>query len=289
MSQQQSEIRQLADAVVPRGAEAGSPPKINFGERLDWPDFHRFVDALDGTLSEPQAPLVVRLLRAIDWTNLVGQSKFDKLKGDRLREFLNLIQEAARAEVTSLPESAVEPTSLGRLYFRLLVAQYARKDTAADLKAGWLGRWRLLRAIWRFSQGKGDAPPLQDVFRPVSFASLESPFGPITDEQDEILTRYLRVKVQGLHFCGPAYYDVPFVEGFQSLALVIPATLWIARWLAASSGRSRWTTDDVVQALTIADHHHGYSPALGQGSARRRVHMLTASGDLSRLIAWYSR
>ena len=289
MSQQQAEIRRLAEAVVPKGAEVGSPPRINPAERLDWPDFHRCVDALDGTLSESQTPLAVRLLRAIDWTNLVGQSKFDKLRGDRLREFLDLIQESARAEVPSLPETPAEPTSLGRLYFRLLVAQYARKDTAADLQAGWIGRWRLLRAIWKFSQGKGDVPPLQSVFRPVPFATLEAPFGPLNAEQDEILTRYLRVKVQGLHFCGPAYYDVPFVEGFHSLALVIPATLWIARWLAASSGRSQWTTDDVIQALTIADHHHGYSPAFGQGAARRRVHMLTASGDLPRLIAWYSR
>ena len=289
MLQQQAEIRRLAEAVVPHGAEAGLPPKINPVERLDWPDFHRFVDALEGTLSEPQTPLVVRLLRAIVWTNLVGQSKFDKLRGDRLREFLDLIREAAHAEVPSLPETPREPTPLGRLYFRLLVAQYARRDTAADLQAGWLGRWRLLRAIWKFSQGKGDAPPLQDVFRPVPFALLEAPFGPLTPEQDEILNRYLRVKVQGLHFCGPAYYDVPFVEGFHSLALVIPATLWIARWLAASSGRTQWTTDDVIRALTIADHHHGYSPALGQGAARRRVHMLTASGDLSKLVAWYSR
>ena len=289
MSQQQAEIRRLAEAVVPHGAEAALPPKINPVERLDWADFHRFVDALEGTLSEPQTPLVVRLLRAIVWTSLVGQSKFDKLRGDRLREFLDLIREAAHAEVPSLPETPPEPTSLGRLYFRLLVAQYARRDTAADLQAGWLGRWRLLRAIWKFSQGKGDAPPLQDVFRPVPFALFEAPFGPLTPEQDEILNRYLRVKVQGLHFCGPAYYDVPFVEGFHSLALVIPATLWIARWLAASSGRTQWTTDDVIQALTIADHHHGYSPALGQGAARRRVRMLTASGDLSRLIAWYSR
>ena len=289
MSQQQAEIRRLAEAVVPASAKELPPPAINAHERLDWRDFSQCVEVLDQTLSVLQTPILVKLLRAIVWTSLIGQSKFDKLRGDRLREFLDLIQEAAHAEVPSLPETPAEPTPLGRLYFRLLVAQYARRDTAADLQAGWLGRWRLLRAIWRFSRGKDDVPPLQDVFRPVPFAMLEAPFGPLTSEQDEILTRYLRVKVQGLHFCGPAYYDVPFVEGFHSLALVIPATLWIARWLAASSGRSQWTTDDVVQALTIADHHHGYSPALGQGAARRRVQMLTASGDLSRLVAWYSR
>ncbi len=292
MTAQQAEIRRLAESVVPKDVAERPPPQINAAERLDWPDFQRCVEALDGMLVEAagtRTPLIVRLLRAVEWTGLVGMSKFDKLHGDRLREFLEIIQEAAIAEVPSLPQTLEEPTRLGRLYFRLLVAQYARRDTAADLKAGWIGRWRLLSAIWKFSRGKGAAPPLQPVFKPVPFATLEAPFGPLTAEQDEILTRYLRVKVQGLHFCGPAYYDVPFVEGFHSLALVIPATLWLARWLAASSGRSQWTTDDVIQALTIADHHHGYSPALGQYAARRRVHMLTAAGDLPRLIAWYGR
>ncbi len=292
MTAQQAEIRRLAESVVPKDVEERQPPQINAAERLDWPDFQRCVEALDGMLVEAagtRTPLLVRLLRAVEWTGLVGMSKFDKLRGDRLREFLEIIQEAAIAEVPSLPQTLEEPTRLGRLYFRLLVAQYARRDTAADLKAGWIGRWRLLSAIWKFSRGKGAAPPLQPVFKPVPFATLEAPFGPLTVEQDEILTRYLRVKVQGLHFCGLAYYDVPFVEGFHSLALVIPATLWLARWLAASSGRSQWTTDDVIQALTIADHHHGYSPVLGQYAARRRVHMLTAAGDLPRLITWYGR
>ncbi len=293
MTAQQAEIRRLAEAVVPQDAVTKPAPQMNAAERLDWPDFHRCVDALDETLAPTAGPsptpLVVRLLRAVEWTGLVGLSKFDKLRGERLQDFLDLIREAACADVPALPQTMAEPTRLGRLYFRLLVAQYARKDTAADLQAGWRGRWRLLRAIWKFSRGKGDAPPLQSAFQAVPFAALEAPFGPLTAEQDEILTRYLRVKVQGLHFCGPAYYDVPFVEGFHSLALVIPVTLWLARWLAASSGRSQWTTDDVIQALTIADHHHGYSPALGQYAARRRVHMLTAAGDVPRLITWYGR
>ena len=293
MTAQQAEIRRLAEAVVPQDAVTNPAPQINAAERLDWPDFHRCVDALDETLAPTAGPsptpLVVRLLRAVEWTGLVGLSKFDKLRGERLQDFLDLIREAACADVPALPQTMAEPTRLGRLYFRLLVAQYARKDTAADLQAGWRGRWRLLRAIWKFSRGKGDAPPLQSAFQAVPFAALEAPFGPLTAEQDEILTRYLHVKVQGLHFCGPAYYDVPFVEGFHSLALVIPVTLWLARWLAASSGRSQWTTDDVIQALMIADHHHGYSPALGQYAARRRVHMLTAAGDVPRLITWYGR
>ncbi|MBS0204689.1 MAG: YkgJ family cysteine cluster protein [Planctomycetes bacterium] len=287
--QQQSEIRTIADMVVPTGAPSMPAPPLNVLDRVDWPDFHRFVDALDATLAQPNIPLGDRLLQAIVWTSLVGQSSFTKLRGERIRDFLELVQEAARVEAPTLQTAGTEPTAVGRLYFRLLVAQYARKDTAADLREGWIGRWRLLRAVWKFSRGEGEIPPLQDLFRSVKFAEVEQSFGGLTPEQEEIFCRYFRVKVQGLHFCGPAYYDVPFVEGFHSLALILPVTLWIARWLAAGDQRTRLTTDDVARALAIVDHHHGYSPALGQRAARSRVRSLSESGDLIRLVLRFTR
>lgn len=289
VSQQQADVRRIADEVVPAGALTMAAPAINAHDRVDWLDFHRFTDALDATLAQPGVPLVERILQAHVWTSLVGQSKFAKLKGDRTRDFLELVCEASRDEAILLRDQTTEVTPVGRLYFRLLVAQYARKDTAADLSGGLVGRWRLLRAIWKFSRGAGDVPPLQEVFRPVPFESLERSFGGLTAEQDEIFTRYFRVKIQGLHFCGPAYYDVPFVEGFQSLALMLPVTLWIARWLAVGDGRTELTTDDIARALAIADHHHGYSAALGQTASRRRVLLLAEAGDLPRLVLRYTQ
>jgi lysine-N-methylase len=104
-----------------------------------------------------------------------------------------------------------------------------------------------------------------------------------------MLIRYLRVKIQGLHFCGPAYYDLPLTEGFQSLALVLPVVLWLARWLAAGQGRTSLEHDDVARALSLADHHHGYSPAFGQRGFRSRVRLLARLDDMTRLIAWYNR
>lgn len=287
--QQLGEIRRIAEAVIPAGAEKSAPPLLTMRDRIDWSDLLAFNEALDHTLADPTAPLVVRIVRAVTWTTLVGQSSFDKLRGPRIRELIGLLMEAARIDVPGLPAKVDEPSPVGRLYFRTLVAQYARKDTVADLTAGLLGRWRLFRAILKFTRGRGNIPPLQPIFQSVPFDSLESEFGPLDAETDAILTRYFRVKIQGLHFCGPAYYDIPFVEGFHSLALMLPVTLWLARWLAVGAGRNRLTVEDVSTALTIADHHHGYSPALGQSAARSRVRWLTQSGDLNRLCLWYSR
>lgn len=289
VTQQSPSIRDMAADVVPPWASEIPPPFLHSSERVDWSDLHRFVGALDDTLAQPETSLVDRLLHASLWTSLVGQSSFAKLRGDRIRDFLELIQQATASEVPAIRTQATEVSAVGRLYFRLLVAQYARKDTAADLSEGLLGRWRLLQAVWKFSKGKGDIPALQEAFRSVSFAALEESFGELTPEQDEMLTRYFRVKIQGLHFCGAAYYHIPFVEGFQSLALMLPVTLWLARWLAVGEGRNRLSTDDVAKALTIADHHHGYSPALGQRAARSRVRALAASGDLTKLIMRYAR
>jgi lysine-N-methylase len=289
VSQRLKELRGLASDVIPEAAVNSPAPLLTRRDRVDWSDFLPFVEALDHSFADPTAPLVVKLVRAITWTTLVGQSSFEKIRGPRIRELIGLLMEAARIEVPAVPEKVDEPSRLGQLYFRTLVAQYARKDTVADLSSGLWGRWRLFRAILKFTRGKGDIPPLQSGFSPVPFSSLEGSFGAIDPEAEAILTRYFRVKIQGLHFCGSAYYDVPFAEGFHSLALMLPVTLWLARWLAVGEGRSNVTVADISKGLAIADHHHGYSPALAQFAARNRVRWLAESADLAKLCWWYSR
>jgi lysine-N-methylase len=286
---QTDDLKQIEALVVPAGAERMLPPRLSEHERVDWPTFDRIVELLDQFLEDARTPLLVRLFRALAYANLIGQSRFEKLDGPRLREFLGLLTKAILTEFQKLPEHIDEPSPLGGLYFRLFAAQYARKDTFADLSAGWWGRWRLLRAVLKFSRGTGDAPPLQECFRPVPFAALDEPHGGLPNGAAELFTRYLRVKVQGLHFCGPAYYQVPFVEGLHSLVLMVPITLWLARWLARSSGRTMIELADVEHALAIADHHHGYADALGQRHARSRIRHLAESGDLSRLCVWAAR
>ena len=207
VSRQPSELKRLAEAVIPRTASQRPPPLLTSNDRVDWPDLLSFVEALDHTLADPAVPLVVKVVRALTWTTLVGQSSFEKIRGPQIREMIGLLMEAARVDLPVLPEKIPEPSPMGRLYFRTLVAQYARKDTVADLSSGLWDRWRLLRAILKFTRGQGDIPPLQPGQKAVPFASLEPSFGPLEPAAEEILTRYFRVKIQGLHFCGPAYYE----------------------------------------------------------------------------------
>jgi lysine-N-methylase len=283
---QKKEIRQIADQVVPANVREAQPPELTPGCRLEWPDLLRFVDVLDRTMSAADAPVRTRLLRALFWIGLVEQSKFDNLKGARISEFLDLISQAAVAEVEQAGDPG-PPSRVGRMQFRLMAGQYARKDTHATADRSIAGRMRLLRMAWRLTRGEGLLPPLQDCFAEVPFADLEGDFGPLPDEAREIFSRYFLVKIRGMHFCGRAFYNVPLVEGFRSLAMMYPVMLWIARWLALSDGRRTLTTDDLVKAVTIADHNHGYSPALATWSARRRIRNLAQLDDIARLCAWY--
>lgn len=289
VSEQTGALKDIARHVVPDRFDETPPPKITKREKVDWPDFHRFVAALDATLSPAETPITAKLLRALFWINLVGEAQFVKVTGARLDEFLEIISQAAQAEATCDPADVGPPGRLGRLYFRLLAGQYARRDTFAEKQSGWLNRLRLLRAAMKFAAGRGRTPPLQEDLRDIRFEALEQPFGPLPEGAEEMFTRYFRVKVQGLHFCGPAYYGVPLVEGFQSLALIYPAILYIARWLAAGDGRTSLKLDDLARAITVADHHHGYSPAFGTRPFRRRVRTLAQTGEIARLAAWYAR
>jgi lysine-N-methylase len=287
VSECRDELKEIERLVVPANADRIPPPRISNREQLDWPDTLKIVNALHGLVTQDEeVGIIERLYRALFVAGLVGEAKFDLIRGARLGDFLEIITEAASGE--ELPEPS-QPASVMQMQFRLLVAHYARKDTVADLDAGLAGRWRLFRAATKFASGRGTATPLQDCFKEVPFEAIEQPFGELPDEFEEILTRYLSVKLQGLHFCGPAYYGIPLVEGFRSLVLIVAAMSWIAKWLAASDGRSEWTTEDLSKAMAIADHHHGYSPVFGSSGFRRRVNMFARTDDLTRLLLWHTR
>ncbi|MCL5271231.1 MAG: YkgJ family cysteine cluster protein [bacterium] len=291
LGRQRDEIQRLARVVVPDGHERMPAPAVSKGKRVDWLDFMRFITALDETLTPANAPITLKLQRALYWLNLVEKSPTDGLAVNRPGDMLDFMRQAAchcLPEETPPSLSEEVPAAMMKKMFRQLTAQYARKDTVADLSSGWSGRWKLLRAAMRFTRGTGLVPALQTVFREVPFESLEQPFG-VPEECEDLWTRYFRVKVQGLHFCGPAFYGWPLVEGFRSLALVFPATMWIARWLAVSQNRTKLSAEDVSQALTISDRHHGYSPIFGSFGFRGRVQTLSRMGEIPKLIRWYAR
>jgi lysine-N-methylase len=117
-----------------------------------------------------------------------------------------------------------------------------------------------------------------------TFEQAEVARGPLPQPAEEVLERYYTLKVGSLQFCGPASFGLPLWEGFESLALTLPVILWVARLFRDSPREQAVTT-----ALTVVDDHVGYNRVLASARQRLSFRILARSGELARLIAWYSR
>lgn len=287
---QQKHLVQLARQVLPNDYKPLPSPELVRGQSVSWGDFLDCVDALDAMLEVPNTPLTLRLRRILEWATLLEQAPIPHLSGEKLTAMIELLYAECEHRIVGAEPTVAEstPTAVGQKLFRLAAGQYARHDTLATrptLKMRWDFFWSGIR----YARGKGLTPTPHRQLAAVPFAALSESFGGLTPEMEQMLTRYLRVKVQGLHLCGRAAYGESLIDGMRTMTLVISVILWIAKWIAASQGRTVWRLDDLIEAITIVDHNHAYSPAFGTRSSRSRVRMLQQLGDLSRLLIWTAR
>jgi lysine-N-methylase len=280
----------IADLVVPSGGEARNPPWISArGGRLDWTDTLRIVRGLRAIVagSDDGTPLPVRLIHALFVAGMLGQATYEKVRGDRIDELIDTLAMAAPPETARTLGEMEEPSGLARAQFRLVAAQYSMRDSLADRGLG----YRLGKALagLRLARGKGRTPATRPGLGRVPFAEIERTTSGRNEEVDRLLARYLDLKLSGMGFCGLGCYGMDVVEGFESLVLLHPIVMFIARWLARGRGAESVELADVERAVAIIDHHHGRSPAMGMGNFRRRVRWLAEKGEIARLVAWYGK
>jgi lysine-N-methylase len=287
--EQKDEIRSYAQQLIPQNARPPKPPPLRPGQVVEWPQLLAVVDALERIITEQGTDLARRLIRATSFVRLLEQARVTRLDTGDFRELLNILAAASSAEAPEDVSISQDCAAWALKLFRLIVAQCARKDLSPHLRRGLRGRWGLFKAALRFSRGRGQIPRLQPIFGDVDFATVEKPFGELPPDAATILERYYRIKLSGIQFFGSPFYDAPLIEGFYSLVLTFPTIVWIARWLAAGTGRTTLTIDDVVNALTVVDHQWGFSAVFGFGYARRRVRLLASQGMIEPLITRYCR
>ncbi len=307
VAQQRQTLEALAGEIVPSNYRAPNTPPLYPGQPIIWSDVMRLLAFIERGLSVGAVSFATRLLRVLTWIDLLEKAAPEAISNEQLGNLLPVLHEAS---VRAQPDDhlpLVKPTGLGRIMFRQWVAQLLRHDTDVTARGGFMGRMHLLGDGLRFTLGRGRVPAMAD---PISvrvafsggstttseaiaamptFSQLENEFGGRNAEFDELFVRYFRVKLQGLHFCGRAFYDMPFIDGFRSLALMYPATLWVARMRAARDGRMTISLPDVQAALATIDHNFGYSPALGMAGAKKRIQQLARMQQISALCSWYSR
>lgn len=258
-------------------------PPLQGRQAIDWPGIFRLVEALLGLLTNPADRIERRLRKCLAFAALCRTTKIDNLHGDRLSEFLNLIT-ASFEDVAVDPATVPAPSWIGRVLFRQVAAVYARKDHGQLRGSAQRNRWSLFRAGVRFGLGRGRVPLVNSHMRPTAFAALEAPMGPLPVEAEAVLERYYRVKVQSLQFCGPTNFGLSFWEGFEALALTLPIILWLSR-----SFTHLPRTEAITTALYLVDDHFGYNRALSRSFHRFATQTLADRGELTKLIAWYSR
>jgi lysine-N-methylase len=259
------------------------PPPLQGRQRVEWPELLRFVEALLKLLRDRGDRVERRLRKCLALANLCCQAKFDGMKGSRLDELLGLLSAGVADEVPADPVALARPGWTGRLLFRQALALYARKDRGPNRGPGTFGRLSLLRSAWRYARGRGEAPRMHAWVPAITFERAEQPAGPLPADAEALLERYYLIKVASLQFCGVTNFDMPFWEGLESLLLTYPILMWLRRAMADVPAATALT-----RALSIVDDNFGYHPVLGTGRQRFALRVLARTGELERLIAWYS-
>jgi lysine-N-methylase len=282
LARQSAEIQKLAGLVVPEDYREGAPPPVLEEPVAEWPDFLRFVRWLDTSLSAPEVPVALKLSRALHWLGAVEKARLDQITDEGADEILEALVQSAANKLPDLPESPTPPSRFGRFFLRLSVLEHARIITVKTPGAASRHRWQILRAAWRFARASGNTPALRSGLASVPFAEIEKPFEPLSADAEATLTRFFRVKIQSLHFCGRAFHDWPLIAGFRNLALHYPIIVWLSRWLAVSGGRTNISDADVARAISMADYHDIYPSYL-----KWRIRLLQQRNDIARLCGWY--
>jgi lysine-N-methylase len=283
MSAHAADIARLAPEFLPADWAEISAPAVATGPEPAWPDLLRFVRRLDESLAAPDASLGLKLLRALHWLGKVEQGKLDQISGEGAEEILDALIADAAEKIPRLPARPARPSGFGRLFLRLMVLENARSVTVADVDVRSVHRWKMLVAAVRCARSRGRTSAVRGELKAVKFAAIENCSGVLSPASEAVLTRYFRVKIQSLHFCGRAFFNRPLIEGFRNLSLLYPTLLWLARWLAVSAGRTAVSEADVLRAVSLVDYQFSYSPYL-----KWRTHLLQQRDDITKLCAWYA-
>ena len=260
------------------------PPMLQRGQRVAWADVLRFDQMLVQLMRDQNDRVERRIRKCVALAELCRQARFDQVSGSRLGEFLSMMRISLDAEVPVDPASVPPPRWIGKLLFRQAAALFTRKDHGPSRGEAQRGRMALLAAAWSFARGSGAVPRLHAKMATTTFAEIETTTVTLSPEAEQILERYYVIKLESMQFCGAAQFGIPFWEGLDLLCLTFPVVLWCVRALHELPSE-----EAVCQALTVVDDHFGFNRILSSRRQRVGFNILSRTGELTKLIAWYGR
>lgn len=268
------------------GREHGAltrPPRLDADQLLDWPGLIAVDDRFLDLIRDRRDPVELRWRKCLALAELLRQSRLSVLSAEDREKTLSRLL-ATASEVRRDPRLVSQPDATGRVILRLIASLYTRKDHGPNRGLVAKGRSALAGAVLRFARGKGPVPRMHAWLPEATFEQAEEPRGPLDQAAEEVLERYYTIKIGSFQFCGAHSFGLSFLEGLEGLAVTVPLILWVMRLY-----RDVPREEAAVRAVGIIDDHFGYNPLLGSRRIRWAIRILARSGDLSRLVAWYSR
>ena len=147
IAEHQAELRVYAEALEEREGIAGRAipvPMLQRAQSVPWTDLVQLMQTFRGIVLDERRPLEWRLRKCLAMIELCRESRFDKISGDRLKEFLSVIGDGINPDVPAHPEAVAPPGWIGRILFRQAMAIYARKDSGRNRGISRHGRLALL-------------------------------------------------------------------------------------------------------------------------------------------------
>jgi lysine-N-methylase len=286
LSDHLGELRQYATGLETQESIPADmpPPALQGKQAVTWNDVILIARALSRVVGASGESMERKLRKCLALAHMCRQSKFDKITGERLEEFLEILTNALDTEVPPAAD-VPPPTSIGRVLFRQMLALYVRKDSGKHAGIAKKGRLALLKAALQFARGSGTVPQVHSLLPDTTFEKLEEPIGGLPPEADQLLVRYFQIKLESLQFAGKTNFNFTVWDGLESLVLVYPAVMWLARAFVPSRGKP----EAVRLALRIVDDSFGFHPLLGTSRQKLALNILSFRNEITRLIAWYGR
>lgn len=280
------EYARLYEADIKREISNDPPPVLQSGQTTTWPDLIRFATAASALLTG-EGSLEYRIRTLLSFVSLMRKSRFEKVAGGKLSEFLMIVSEAVKEDTPVDPGKIPQPGFVGRSLFRQAAAIYARKDVGQDhgdlVKRGVLGR---IAAGWRFAVGRGTIPTLHAAIPPsATFEIADRPVS-LSATSQETIVRYLRTKIESLQFCGRPNFGATVWDGLEGLILTYPIMMWLARVIVSGGKDSH---ESLSTSLRIVDDNYGFNPLLGSWKSRMILSLLRQKDELPRLVAAFGQ
>ncbi len=296
LGQHRAEVARLAAAVgnaVPLHVDRVELHKGLEGSREE---VRCVINALEGWIREGQAAAaeLEHRLRCAAWvTEMLCQARLAKVRGSRFAELVELLVQGAPAELEERPAQVA--TARQRKLLRQVAFAHGETSSLEEMRLKVLGKarliWRQLRRSRQFGRGRGPVPgrrpsdPSDPTFERVE--AVRPAAGDDVEPIAELVTRYVRHRLETGGVAGAGHYGWPLFDGLQALWLSVVVVSWVARWNACEASREAISFEDVVAATGYVDRGAGRAPILGTSSQRMRTRYLTSEGGIQRLMDSY--